>query len=217
MSGLPEIIPIFPLPNVVLFPDVELPLHIFEPRYRQMVTDIAEDHRLIGMVLLKGDWEHDYYGHPDLFEIGCAGKITRLVQLPDGRFNLILNGLSEFRIERELRDRSYRQADVRWCPTDAEALSFDLVAMEKLRQLLFTYVGKPAQEAWHSLVEERGLRGAELINFLCFHLDLNPIEKQTLLEARDERVACLLDVLTFRIEERKLGPGGAKGGSDLVQ
>ena len=70
----------------------------------------------------------------------------------------------------------------------------------------------PAQEAWRTIVEQRGLRGAELINFLCFHLDITPLEKQTLLEALADRVDCLLDVLTFKLEERKHGPAGPSGG-----
>lgn len=216
MAGLPTIIPLFPLPNLVLFPDVEVPLQIFEPRYREMVSEVAQTHRMIGMMLLKGEWERDYYGYPDIFEVGCAGRIGRMVRLADGRFNLTLQGASEFRVVRELHERSYRQAEVEWRPCQPQALTMDQAAMEKVRELLFAYVGERAREAWHTLVDQRSLRHAELLNFLCFHLDLNPLEKQTLLEAGDDRVGCLLDVLTFKLEERKLGPGGA-GGSGIVQ
>ena len=73
---LPATLPLFPLPNVVLFPNVFLPLHIFEPRYRAMVADALKGDRLIGMVLLRPGWESDYEGRPPVFPTGCAGLIT---------------------------------------------------------------------------------------------------------------------------------------------
>jgi Lon protease-like protein len=205
-------IPLFPLPNLVLFPHTDVPLHIFEPRYREMIADIAEGDRIIGIMLLKGDWERDYYGYPDIYAVGCAGKIDRLVRMPDGRYNLVLQGLSEFRIDREIRDRAYRQAEVQWCSVTPESLQMTDQMMDHLRELLVSYIGAPAREAWRTVVEERGLRGDRLINFLCFHLDLSPLEKQTLLEALDQRAACLLDVLTFKLAERSTGPVGQGGG-----
>ena len=217
MAALPEIIPIFPLPDFVLFPRVHVPLHIFEPRYRQMVTDVIGSDGVIGMVMLKGDWERDYHAFPDAFEVGCAGKITAIQRLPDGRFNLTLEGLSEFRMLREIRDRAYRQARIEWCPASSDKLHLNDSAMVSLHDLLINYLGPPAADVWKSLVEDRALRDADLINFLAFHLDIPALEKQTLLEARDNRVACLLDVITFKLEERKLGPGSSSGPSGLVQ
>ncbi|MGH8011131.1 MAG: LON peptidase substrate-binding domain-containing protein [Candidatus Binataceae bacterium] len=214
MADFPETIPIFPLPNFVLFPKVNVPLHIFEARYREMVADVAQSHGIIGMVMLKGDWERDYYANPDVYEIGCAGKIAGMVRLPDGRFNLVLHGLREFRVARELRRRSYREAMVEWCPETLVALDTD--ATSSLRDLLDGFLGEAPGQLWRTLVDEQGLTGVELINFLCFHLDVTPLEKQTLLEALDTRAGCLLDVLTFKLEERKLGPGGP-GGSSIVQ
>jgi Lon protease-like protein len=207
-----RIIPLFPLPNLVLFPHTDVPLHIFEPRYRQMIADAVEGERIIGMMLLKGDWERDYYANPDIYTVGCAGRIDRLVRMPDGRYNLILQGLSEFKVTHEIRDRPYRQAEVDWCAARPESLQMDDQAMNQLHQLLLSYIGEPAREAWRTVVEERGLRGAQLVNFLCFHLDLSPLEKQTLLEALDERANCLIDVLTFKLAERNTGPLGPGGG-----
>jgi hypothetical protein len=79
------------------------------------------------------------------------------------------------------------------------------------------FLGPSALDDWRTLVEHRGLRDSELINFICFHLDVPSLEKQTLLEAGQARADCLLDVLTFKLEERKLGPGGPSGGSAPVQ
>ena len=215
VAELPRVIPLFPLPNLVLFPGVAVPLHIFEPRYREMIADVSASHGIIGMMLLKGDWEREYYANPDTFAIGCAGKISQLVKLADGRYNLMLEGMSEFRILREDRELSYRRAEIEWCPIDPP-LDLDAEAMEGLRQLLFEYLGDNAGAAWKSLVE-RGLRGSDLVNFLCFHLDIPAIEKQTLLEARGARLDCLFDVLTFKLEERKLGGPGPHSGSGSVQ
>ena len=213
MPDFPDIIPLFPLPNFVLFPGPSVPLHIFEPRYREMIGDVAQTHGMIGMMMLKGDWERDYYAYPDIYRVGCAGKIAALSKLPDGRFNLILQGLSEFRIVREIRERSYRLAQVEWCPVPATSLELDDAAMMTLHNLLVRFLGEAANEVWQTLVEQRGLRGAALINSICFHLDISPIEKQTLLEAGESRGSCLLDVLTFKAEERKLGPRGPSGGA----
>jgi Lon protease-like protein len=222
VAEFPTIIPLFPLPNLVLFPGIKVPLHIFEPRYREMIADASSAHGLIGMILLKGDWQPDYvsqdryHADPDIFEVGCAGRIEDLVRLPDGRYNLVLNGLSEFRIKHEIRERSYRQAEIEWCPVPHDALDCDSETLEGLREVLFSYFGSPAREAWQTLVDKRGIRGAELINFLSFHLDITPLEKQTILEAFASRADCLIDVLSFKLEERKLGPGSS-GGPDNVQ
>src|SRR5438874_10875680 len=93
-----DLLPLFPLPNVVLFPNVFLPLHIFEPRYRDMVADALASDRLIGMVLLKPGWERDYEGRPPVYPIGCSGVMTHAARLPHGRYNILLRGVERFRI-----------------------------------------------------------------------------------------------------------------------
>src|SRR5829696_5325599 len=95
---LPSLLPIFPLPNVVLFPNVFLPLHIFETRYRQMVTDALSGDRLIGMTLLQPGYETEYENAPAVYDVGCAGLITHVERLNDGCFNLVLRGFERFRI-----------------------------------------------------------------------------------------------------------------------
>src|SRR5438093_6365078 len=119
---LPDVIPVFPLPNVVFFPRMPLPLHIFEPRYREMVRDVARGARLIGMVLLRSEWEQDYYGRPPIFATGTVGEMVRVEELPDGRFNIVLRGLREYTIVRELERASYREAVVTWRDAVADEL-----------------------------------------------------------------------------------------------
>src|SRR5262245_45827191 len=107
---LPKIIPLFPLPDLVFFPHVCLPLHIFEPRYRAMVRDALEGDRIIGMTLLKDGWEDRYYGHDaPIHTVGCAGKITAVQNMEDGRSNITLFGLTRFSIRDQFRDTPYRQ------------------------------------------------------------------------------------------------------------
>src|SRR5476649_630710 len=105
-----DLLPLFPLPNVVLFPNVFLPLHIFEPRYREMVADALASDRMIGMVLLRPGWDHDYEGRPPIYSVGCSGVLTHAERLPDGRYNLVLRGIERFRILEEDDTRSYRRA-----------------------------------------------------------------------------------------------------------
>src|SRR5215468_2392515 len=107
-----DLLPLFPLPNVVLFPNVFLPLHIFEPRYRAMVSDALASDRMIGMVLLKPGWESEYEGRPPVYPTGCSGVITHVDRLPDGRYNLVLRGVERFRIVEEEAGGSYRRANV---------------------------------------------------------------------------------------------------------
>ena len=85
-------IPIFPLPDVVLFPHTLLPLHIFEPRYRQMIRDCLAGDKRLAMALLRPGWESDYYGRPPVHPIAGAGEIIQHEELPDGRFNILLRG-----------------------------------------------------------------------------------------------------------------------------
>ena len=111
-----DLLPLFPLPNVVLFPNVFLPLHIFEPRYRAMVADAITGDRMIGMVLLRPGWEHDYEGRPPVFAVGCSGVITHVEQLADGRYNIVLRGLERFRILEEDHSLGYRRGIVEPLP-----------------------------------------------------------------------------------------------------
>src|SRR5262245_36793886 len=114
-----DLLPIFPLPNVVLFPGVFLPLHIFEGRYREMVADALLGDRIIGMTLLRPGWEADYEGQPPVYPIGCSGLITHFERLPDGRYNIVLRGLERFRVVEEDLSRTYRRAVVEPLPDGA--------------------------------------------------------------------------------------------------
>ncbi len=105
---------LFPLPNLVLFPVVVQPLHIFEPRYRQMTADALAGDRLLALALLRPGWEEHYEGRPPLHPVACLGRIDGEQRLEDGRFNLLLRGLARVRLLEELSTpkKLYRSARV---------------------------------------------------------------------------------------------------------
>jgi len=122
-----EAVPLFPLPNVVLFPRAVLPLHIFEERYRAMTADALRGQRLVAMALLKPGWERDYYSRPEIEPVVCVGQILTHEQLPDGKYNLLLQGVARARIAGEIEDhdRLYRTADVHPL-VDSSVMEIDL-------------------------------------------------------------------------------------------
>jgi uncharacterized protein len=202
---LPSIIPVFPLPNVVLFPGVPLPLHIFEPRYRDMVREAADGHEVIGMALLRGDWQPRYEENPEIFDTGCAGKIINVESLADGRYNILLHGLREFTIRRHVFEKSYRQGEVSWRSLAHGGL--DSSCRSALVSLLSRFLeAKPATPA-HRLLHDRSLSDELLVNFFSYALDIAPLEKQGLLEAQTlmTRAERLREIIEFHIEETRLG------------
>jgi Lon protease-like protein len=174
---LPATIPLFPLPNVVLFPNVFLPLHIFEPRYRAMVADALDGDRLIGMVLLRPGWEGDYEGRPPVFPIGCAGLIS----------------------QREDDSRLYRLGEVSTLheplpETDREEVRS---ARRRLETLL---VPQPEGRAQDPKVPP-AMSDEDLINALAQYMELEPLEKQALLERHGllERCRSLIELLEMKL------------------
>jgi Lon protease-like protein len=111
--------PVFPLPNVVLFPQALLPLHIFEPRYRTMIADVLEGGKTLCVALLKPGWEKEYYGSPEVYSVGCTGRVVQHERLPDGRYNITLHGQEKVILEGFERQEPYRVARVRRLAEDA--------------------------------------------------------------------------------------------------
>ncbi len=107
---------LFPLPNLVLFPHVLQPLHVFEPRYRELVEESLAGDRLIAMALLSPGWETDYDGRPPLYPSACLGRIATYHRFEDGRYNLLLAGLQRIRLVRELEPaKPFREAEAVAC------------------------------------------------------------------------------------------------------
>ena len=195
-----DLLPLFPLPNVVLFPNVFLPLHIFEPRYRAMTADALGSDRLIGMVLLRPGWERDYEGRPPVYPVGCSGVITHAERLQDGRYHLVLRGLDRFRIVREDHERSYRRAVVEPQP-EPPLVGEDKRAVHTLRSKLESILAQHVRAADGQI--PKAMPDEDLVNALAQYLDLEPLEKQALLEepgvrTRAESLVELLEMQLMR-------------------
>ena len=205
--SLPDTIPLFPLPNVVHFPRVLLPLHIFEPRYRAMVRDALKGPRLIGMVLLRADWQADYLGTPAVFQHGTAGEIVRSDELQDGRFNIILRGAREFRIRSELKRAMYREAVVEWRYEQA-AGALASPQRHRLASLVEEFLRRRHPDAAGRF--EPPADDELFVNAISQQLDLPVIERQALLEADGlaERAQRLIEVLEFHLEALRSGALG---------
>ena len=205
---IPSRIPVFPLPNVVLFPKTYLPLHIFEPRYRAMVSDAVTSGQCIGMALLKDGWETDYYGHPPVFSMGCVGRLANVQTLADGRSNILLQGLERFEIEREWYDHAYREATIVVTPRSTE-MSLDHTVRQRLFTTLESYLrSRDDAPTWQELFREE-VNDEIFVNTLSTYLECTPLEKQFLLEAESlhQQARRLSDLIEFMIHDRT----GAKG------
>ena len=201
---LPSTIPIFPLPNVVLFPNVFLPLHIFEPRYRAMVADALEGDRIIGMTLLQPGFEANYEGRPAVYPIGCAGVITHTEPLPDGRYNIVLRGIERFRVEGEDDSRAYRLARVVALPDTASMQ--DRVQLAQQRHRLEAVLAATVERGGAEPKFPPAIGDEDLVNALSQYLDLQPVERQALLECDSPLTRCR--ALIELLEMRMLAPRG---------
>jgi Lon protease-like protein len=199
---LPTTIPIFPLPNVVLFPNVFLPLHIFEPRYRAMLADALAGDRIIGMTLLMPGYEADYEGRPAVYRVGCAGVITHSERLPRRTFErgAALESRSSASSRRTPAASTAWRASRR-CPRSPATPRKTLLKQRRhrLEALLVAAIERGGQDPrFPSAIPDE-----DLVNALSQYLGLDPVERQALLE-RDGILA------------RCDGPDRAAGNEDLL-
>ena len=133
-------VPIFPLPNVVLLPHTMMPLHVFEPRYKQLFCDALEDEGIVGVAQLKPGWETDYYGVPPVYRTIGLGRIVWCDRLEDGRYDAVLDGVGRGKIVSETLKGDYRLAQVEvlkdFVPDESHA------EVEELHQTLLPYFAK---------------------------------------------------------------------------
>jgi Lon protease-like protein len=198
----------------VLFPNVFLPLHIFEPRYRDMMADVLAADRVIGMVLLKPGWEPLYDGRPPIYPIGCSGVISHVERMADGCYNIAWRGLERFRVLAEDHARSYRRARVE--PVlEPELAADDRAALRHQRVKLEALLGPVIERANAARRDQRPGRAAkaidpaipasmadeDLVNALAQYLDLEPLEKLALLEQRNlrTRAEALVELIEMKI------------------
>lgn len=192
-NAIPSTIPIFPLQDIMLFPGASRPLHIFEERYREMVADALESDRVIGMVMLRPGYEDDYEGNPPVYDIGCAGVIVNVERLPEGQYNIVLQGLSRFRITREDHRKPYRIAEVD--PLFDSINDNDRRILREHRSLLLELLSFVAPDQRPTPEE---LPDDLLVNGLAQFLGMAPVNRLDLLQqdgplARAEALMTLLD------------------------
>lgn len=206
-AKIPPVVPVFPLPGVVFFPSAVLPLHIFEPRYRQMVSDSLSGEKLIAMALLKPGWESQHGVRPEVYPVGCLGKIEAVEKLHDGRFNLALAGLCRVQFVEFMDELPYRLARIRRLPENVASLRDQRLRDDLELRLLaafssyhgaFSGSGDPP-----AMAVNPGIPFAVLVNSLCLHAEVPATDKQRLLEVPDLVARCLAltDLLTRRLDE----------------
>ena len=202
MINLPKYIPIFPLSNFIIFPKTTVPLNIFEPRYLAMIDDCIKTNKMIGLIQPKKNKNNSV---PDLYNVGCLGKITSFKDTSDGRYLIDVNGLSRFKVIKEIKNnKPYRECEVNFdnfkedTEIEKEQIKFsDLELIFKDLKLLFEKRGYIID--WKSL-EKQSLN--ETINALAMASPFSLEEKQILLESqnlgiRKNRIAEILSTYIF--------------------
>ena len=200
-----DLLPLFPLPNVVLFPNVFLPLHIFEPRYRKMVADTLAGDRIIGMVLLRPGYETNYDGRPPIYQVGCAGVITHSQPLADGRYDIVLRGMEKFRVVSENESEPYRVGLVESIPEVVPA--DEAQPLRQQRQRLEAVLAAAIERVRSEPKFPPSVPDEDLVNALAQYLDLETLEHQALLECNGVLARCraLIDLLEMKLHAPRGG------------
>lgn len=189
-SSWPQWIPVFPLPDVVLFPRQVIPLHIFEPRYRQMVADAVCGDGLIAIALLKSGYEETYFTSlAAIHKVVGVGKIISAERLDDGRYHLLLRGAARAQIVREDHERAYRRAATRPCPRECGLDGEERIAYrERLWKAVTTGCICPgiSSDALSRLFEAEIPVGG-LVDLLAGGAPIDCEIRQSLLEELDEK------------------------------
>ena len=201
LQNFSGVIPLFPLATVVFFPNTLLPLHVFEPRYRQMVKDIIDGERIIGMVLLKPGWEKSYEGNPEIYSVAGMGRIVNSEPLDDGRFNIVLYGLKRVKIIDIVKDIPYRLARVEILE-DVHGTN-ENIYRERIVELILRWNGIIGKEHESHLINiDTRLPLENLIDAIASTSVSNVFEKQELLEEINvqKRAENILTYLETKVE-----------------
>ncbi len=203
-EDLPDVLPIFPLGGVLLLPCGNLPLNIFEPRYKAMIEDAMRGTRMIGMVqTIEPDQNAITGPTPPIYKTGCMGKITEFIETPDGRYQITLTGICRFVAKEELKiERGYRRVRPDWGMYEAdlgENTCLD-VNRPKMKNLLKQYFDQHGMDCdWEKF---DNVSDGRLITCLSMICPFSASEKQSLLEAaccntRAERFLTVLEMSLY--------------------
>lgn len=198
---IPEKVPVFPLPNVILFPGIDLPLYIFEPRYRLMLKNCSEGSKFMAISLMKRGWEEKRDPAPS-YDIVGVGYVRAIFENPDGTSYILLKGVSRARITRYLQMEPYRMAKVREIPDEVE----DLEDLKKLaiqvRKLLAQKLRYASENPGENPLLPREFENPVVLSHLaCFFSEADPHLKQNLFESANcnHRMRHLVEILGSEI------------------
>lgn len=195
-----DVIAVFPLPNVIFFPKTLLPLHIFEPRYCQMIQDTIATKQLIGMFLLEEGWQDNYYGNPTIYPIGCAGEMIHTETLPDDKYDIVLRGLYRVRPIEMVQEFPYRKARVEVLP---EILNEEPAKVQRMRENLLSGLRKITSIEPEALkiLETEEPDFAEIVNQIANQLPMELETRFELLKTDDVylRAESVYQILSKRI------------------
>jgi Lon protease-like protein len=204
---------LFPLPNLVMFPHVIQPLHVFEPRYRELMQDALAGDKLIAMAVLAPGWENDYEGRPALRPVACLGRIATHERLPDGRFNMLLLGLRRVLLVEELpAEHLYRMAQVELL-ADTYPAAGD-AGRKQLHQRLMAAFRQKLQPVAHGKEQLQKLLAAEmtlgtLTDLMAYTLNFDDAFKAQLLD--EINVDRRAEALLARLQEGEAGTSVSPG------
>jgi Lon protease-like protein len=192
-------VPLFPLPNVVLFPRAVLPLHIFEPRYRRMTADALTGDKRIAMALLKDGWQQQYHGRPAIEPVVCVGRIIAHEMLDDGRYNLLLQGERRARVIEEDFSLAYRRGELELL-AESPAFDVDLAPAREAMREVVNHSRLRATDLGRELVKviDSAIPTADLADVCSFSLLEDVAVKQRLLEDADVQRRVLNAVRALR-------------------
>ena len=201
LDNFSGIVPVFPLSTVVFFPNTLLPLHIFEPRYRDMLTDSLNSEKIIAMALLKPGWEENYYGNPDIYDIAGMGRIVSSETFNDGRSNIVLYGLKRIRIVEFIDSGPYRKARIEILENGKS--SDEKTHKDKINKFVSDWndmLGSKHEK--HKININFNLPLGNLTDVLASVLLSNTFDKQLLLEETDidKRAEKLIETLETRLK-----------------
>ena len=198
------IIPLFPLPNVVLFPKTPLPLYIFEEKYRTMIKDVLAGNREIVIALLRADTDAKLAKTYSVHEIACLGRIETYEELEDGKYNIVVVGMQRVRIIREIQHSPYRLAEVEKVEEDLYNERSDeiLFRQNHLGELFAKFTELATGISQNALELMPQLDFESLVNMVAMTLNLAIDQKQALLEIGDVNQRCdaLIPVLQQQLE-----------------
>ena len=194
LDNFSGIVPIFPLSSVVFFPNTLLPLHIFEPRYKQMIEDTMKSEKIIAMALLKPGWEKEYYGSPEIYGIAGIGRIVSSEYLENGRSNIVLYGLKRVKILEEISEKPYRTAKI--TIIESNNSEKDKLLKDKLCHLIST---------WNEMLGEKEKKHKIKVNTVLPLHNLTDVLSSVLLTNIYEKQAMLEEINTEKRAEKLIG------------